>query len=259
MSKPIVFLSALLFLFSCQSSTRQIPEPGKVLILFDDYNIDNWEIYKDSLKKYGIHATFYVSQFDQMNPQQRQGLAGLKNAGHEIAYHTLHHPELNPNSKLDEVMYLQTEIDSGIKMMEKAGFKPACFAFPGDVYTTSIRDSVQSRFMSVRKGSFGYFEYWERRREYQLKTNQPEDFMCYDIGLNSRFADDDNMRMMAEDIANGKNVALLLHSFDDSTSIYTTPSEEFFRMIRIFQQSGARYNSVCEFFFPDAGLLYTAK
>ncbi|MBI1223260.1 MAG: polysaccharide deacetylase family protein [Bacteroidetes bacterium] len=255
-----VFLSIgiVLLLASCKQ-VHKAPA-GNVLILFDDYNVENWLKYQDSLEKYGITATFYVSHFHRMDERSLLGLETLRAQGHEIGYHTLNHPQDVKSYNPHQVqVYLHREIDSGLQLMKASHFEPQCFAFACDAHTPTLFDSLHTRFLSVCSGSFGFFEYWKRRHEYTLLADQPDNFRCYDVGLNSRFASDDNMLMMADDVAHGKNIALLLHSFDDSTSTYTTPSSEFFKMIRMFHRQGARFKTVGDFFYPDQERLYTAK
>lgn len=246
--KPLLFvlLSVSFGWISCESQPYQ--EQGKVLLLCDDYYIDNWYQYKDSFEKYDIPVSFFVSHFHQMDSFHVIKLKRLSAAGHEIAYHTLNHPDLNNHLSLELTSYLKTEIDSGFELMRNAGFNPQAFAFPGDHSNKELQDSLRNRFPIVRSGSFGYFEYWDRRRSYELDPEKPDSFWCYDIGLNSRFAEDDNMLMMLEDVSEGKNLALLFHSLNDSNTTYTTPAESFFALIRELKRDGAHFVTVSDFY-----------
>jgi len=242
----IVLFSLSFGWISCESQPYQ--KQGKVLLLCDDFNIDNWYQYKDSFAKYEIPVSFFVSHFHQMDSVHVLKLKQLSLAGHEIAYHTLNHPHLNDNPSFELASYLRSEIDSGFQLMRKAGFNPQAFAFPGDYMTKEWKDSLQSRFPIVRSGSYGFFEYWKRRRSFNLVPEKADSFWCYDIGLNSRFAEDDNMLMMLEDVSEGKNLALLFHSLNDSSTNYTTPAASFFALIREFKRDGAQFVTVSEFY-----------
>lgn len=241
---------------SCDSPPHQ--ERGKVLLLCDDYHINNWHQYKDSFIKYDIPVSFFVSHFHQMDAPAIAKLHQLEKSGHEIAYHTLNHIQEGDGIEIELGSYLRTEIDSGFQLMRHAGFNPHVFAFPGDHSKEAWRDSLRSRFPIVRAGSFGYFEYWERRRSFSLQADKPDSFWCYDIGLNSRFTEDDNMLMMLEDVSEGKNIALLFHSFDDSSTLYTTPAETFFALIREFKRDGAEFMTVSEFYNSRKDMLHYA-
>jgi len=242
----IVVFSLSLGWISCESQPYK--EQGKVLLLCDDFLIDNWYQYKDSFEKYDIPVSFFVSHFHQMNASKVAKLHQLVEAGHEIAYHTLNHIQEGEGVQIELGTYLKTEIDSGYQLMRLAGFNPQAFAFPGDHSKKAWRDSLRSRFPIVRTGSYGFFEYWERRRSFNLDPEKPDSFWCYDIGLNSRFAEDDNMLMMLEDVSSGKNLALLFHSLSDSNTTYTTPAESFFALIREFKRDGAQFVTVSDFY-----------
>ncbi|MDX5320579.1 MAG: polysaccharide deacetylase family protein [Bacteroidota bacterium] len=243
-------LSLLLLLFACHENTPRVG--GKVLILFDDWNTANWIQFEDSFQKYGIKATFFVSHYNSFDSSAKAQLSSLQATGHEIGFHGDQHRFIKGYENQSEFMttFLKHEIDEGVLGMRKAGFNPQSYAFPGDYSTPSYRDSLLQRFAVVRKGSYGFFEYWERSRNYRLLAHEPDSFMCYDISQSSNFQEDQNMLMMIEDVAMGKNIALLLHSFDDSSSVYSSSSVDFFNMIRRMHHYGARFETVSDFYFP---------
>jgi|GEM_PF-2313357 len=248
LNKPLLFLSLLFSLLWISCETQPYQEQGKVVLLCDDFNVTNWYQYKDSFEKYGIPVSFFVSHFHQMDSVQILKLHQLSEAGNEIAYHTLNHPQLNNEEPIELEAYLKTEIDSGYQLMRLAGFNPQSFAFPGNQSNRQWQDSLKVRFPYVRAGSFGYFEYWKRRRSFELSADKPDSFWCYDIGSNSNFMADDNMLMLLEDVSLGKNIALLFHSIGDSNTIYTTPVEPFFALIRDLYRDGAHFVTVSQFY-----------
>lgn len=223
--------------------------PGKLLIVCDDWNVDNWYSYVDSFDKYETHITFYVSHFHEMNSEKKGKLLDLQNRGHEIAYHTLNHPTWDTNWSQEEINeYLRVEIDSGVNLLRSSGLNVTSFAFPGEIYDSTIFQLVSSRFDHVRSGHFGYFEYWLRRREYTLAPVKNREFRSYSIDNASLFEVDGTMDMIIEDLVSGKHVALLMHSLTYEQIMYTTDPDKFFHFIRLLKNKGIPFSTVNKFY-----------
>lgn len=229
--------------------SKNVVNPGKLIVVCDDWNVDNWYTYVDSFDKYKMRITFYVSHFHEMNSMKKGKLLDLQNRGHEIAYHTLNHPtwdSTNSQKEIDE--YLRVEIDSGLNLLRNSGLNVSSFAFPGEIYDSAIFHLVSTRFDHVRSGHFGYFEYWLRRREYTLTPDENMEFWSYSIDNASLFEVDGTMDMIIEDLLSGKHVALLMHSLTYEQIMYTTNPEKFFHFIRVLNNKGIQFNTVNKFY-----------
>lgn len=247
-----LFGLSVLLLGSCKNGQKKETSlilPGKVILVCDDWNVDNWYSFLDSFEKYDMRLTFYVSHFHEMNAHKKRKLLELQNCGHEIAYHTLNHSVWDTNATQAEIdNYLKVEIDSGLNLLRSSGFNVNNFAFPGERYSSSIFRLISSRFKHVRAGHFGYFDYGARRREYQLTPNKNTPFWSYAIDNASLFDTDRTMDLIVEDLLAGKNVALLFHSLTYEPILYTTNPEKFFRFMNLIKSNGVEFTTVSRFY-----------
>lgn len=245
-----ILFSGLLF-SSCKDYKVEEPKaPGKILVLCDDYNVDNWYAYLDSFDKYQIKLTLYVSNFHHFTPQQIGKLRAFQNRFDDIGFHTLNHPTYAINT-VDTAyinQYLLEEIDLGIERMRTEGFYPTAFAFPGDVHNQQIFDSLKTRFRYVRQGSIGFFDFWKRHKDYNLTPKLKDHFYTYFLENASLFKMDETVDMIKEDLRNGKNISFCIHSLTEDNFPFTTSPTQFFALIRSLQETQARYVTVSEFF-----------
>lgn len=219
------------------------------LLLCDDAHIDNWYTFRDSFLKYDASVTFFISHFHELDSGRLAKLKILRGDGHEIAYHTLTHPWLDSSytgKKLRE--FLKTEIDSGIALMREAGFEVKSFAFPGGYFTEEAADSVRQRFKAIRTFNYGFWEYWERRRNYTLSfSDSSSHFVPYGIDHNSGFFSEEGWQLMLDDLKQGIPVGLLFHKIDAEWE-YGTDAEDLMRVIRDIHKAEIPFLTVGEFF-----------
>ena len=127
-----------------------MPKPG-IALTFDDNYIDDWYRNINFFDSFHVKVTFYISYYHKLNRDQKNKLMTLMNHGHEIAYHSVHHPDFvkylqqNTMGKLEE-----EEINKGLKMMNKDGFFPTDFAYPYGSHNEVLDNCLQRRFKSVR-------------------------------------------------------------------------------------------------------------
>ena len=127
-----------------------MPKPG-VALTFDDNYIDDWYRNLDFFDSFHVKVTFYVSYYHKLSKDQKTKLMTLMNHGHEIAFHSVHHPDFvkylqhNSMGKLEE-----EEITKGLVMMNKDGFYPTTFAYPYGSHNEVLDNCLQRRFKSVR-------------------------------------------------------------------------------------------------------------
>jgi len=129
-----IFCGSLSF-WSCQKPNNN--HPAGVTLSFDDRYVAEWTQLRPLLKKYNAHATFFVTQFDSLTPNEVAQLHELQRDGHEIGAHGAAHIRvldwLRGGGSLDD--FFQQEIESELISMRKAGFKPVTFAHVGGQQT----------------------------------------------------------------------------------------------------------------------------
>ena len=114
---------------------------GGLCITFDDKSVADWVAVAPMLAKYEARATFYISQFHTFTSKELNQLRVLEAYGHEIGYHTVNHPRLeNYLEQFDLKHYIVNEIERGLEMMSKLGFKTESFAYP---FNNATQDSIQ--------------------------------------------------------------------------------------------------------------------
>ena len=118
------------FAVSCHSAVNR-PTAG-IALSFDDRFVQEWAKLRPLLKKYEAHATFYVTQFDSLKPEEIEILLQLQADGHEIGAHGATHARsidyVWQHSMAD---YFKNEIEAELEPMKKAGLKVSTFAHPG--------------------------------------------------------------------------------------------------------------------------------
>ncbi|MDQ6757609.1 MAG: polysaccharide deacetylase family protein [Bacteroidota bacterium] len=149
-----LLLGVFLLNFSCNKA-ETILDPalpkGGMALTFDDYSIDNWHKYMHLLDSLNVKATFYISNYNKLNHEQKKKLHELQNHGHEIAFHSTNHVNFlkyaNEN-KCDKL--LQEEVLDGLKLMNNDGFFPTTFAYPYGQHNEILDKLLLKYFKSVR-------------------------------------------------------------------------------------------------------------
>ena len=86
---------------------------------------------KELLKKYNSRVTFFITQFDSLEPSEIEMLKELEKEGHEIGSHgALHVVSENYIKAKTYKEYIENEIDASIFSMKKKGVTPKSFAYP---------------------------------------------------------------------------------------------------------------------------------
>lgn len=130
----------------------QMQSPG-VALTFDDNRVDNWFKYLPLLDSAGVRATFYISNYNRLKDAQINKLRVIQQHGHEIAFHTTNHYNMNDyvykaKHTVDELM--RCEVEAGLKMMNKDGFYPTTFAYPYGAHNGLFDKMLMRYFKSVR-------------------------------------------------------------------------------------------------------------
>jgi peptidoglycan-N-acetylglucosamine deacetylase len=130
----------------------QMKRPG-VALTFDDNRIDNWIEFLPFLDSAGVKATFYISNYNRFKDAQKKKLALLQQHGHEIAFHTTNHYNMEEyvykaNHTIDDL--LRCEVEAGLKLMNRDGFYPVTFAYPYGAHNGVFDKALLHYFKSVR-------------------------------------------------------------------------------------------------------------
>lgn len=124
---------------------------GFLKFTFDDAYIDSWYAVKDSLIKYNIQATFFISGFSRLNNQEIDKLSELQELGFEIGHHSLNHIDatsfLQTNSTYD---YYNKEIKPDLDKMLEKGFTINSFAYPFGKGVPSLDSLLLQKFRHIR-------------------------------------------------------------------------------------------------------------
>jgi peptidoglycan-N-acetylglucosamine deacetylase len=121
-------LVLLVFLLSCG---RPDSDSGGVCISFDDRTIKEWYGLQSLFEKYDAKATFFITEFDSLTPQEIAILKKMEGYGHEIGSHGAAHLLAEDFIKENGYdAYVQKEIDHSIASMKAAGFNVNSFAYP---------------------------------------------------------------------------------------------------------------------------------
>ncbi|MGC4101443.1 polysaccharide deacetylase family protein [Ferruginibacter sp.] len=159
MAKKVVVASFALVIIACLFSgckkfekVGHLQDPG-IVLTFDDDRIDNWYNYLPLLDSANVRATFYICKYNRFTPEQKRKLNEIKNHGHEIAFHSLNHYNMQDyvyknKHTIDDLM--RCEIEAGLKMMNQDGYYPTTFAYPYGAHNGLFDKILMRYFKSVR-------------------------------------------------------------------------------------------------------------
>jgi peptidoglycan-N-acetylglucosamine deacetylase len=176
----LVMLMVCLTTISCKKYKKQgkLSIPG-IALTFDDDRVDNWYSYLNLLDSLQLKATFYISGYHKLSIVQKQKLRQIQSRGHEIAFHTRNHHNMNEYTKKykkTQQQMIQEEIVKGLEEMNKDGFYPKTFAFPFGAHNPVIDDLLRKYFKSIRalNGSKDYSK---------SLTKDDNNYLLYGFGL----------------------------------------------------------------------------
>jgi peptidoglycan/xylan/chitin deacetylase (PgdA/CDA1 family) len=127
-------------------------EPG-VVLTFDDDRVDNWITYMPLFDSLGVKATFYICKYNRFTADQKRKLAVIKSYGHEIAFHSTNHYNMQDyvykqKHTIDDLM--RCEVEAGLKLMNDDGYYPTTFAYPYGAHNGLFDKLLKRYFKSVR-------------------------------------------------------------------------------------------------------------
>jgi peptidoglycan/xylan/chitin deacetylase (PgdA/CDA1 family) len=187
---------ALILFCGCTKYEKpgHVDKPG-IVLTFDDHYVDDWYQYRNLFDSFGVKVTFYVSNYRNFTPEQKDKLHELQRRGHEIAFHSTTHANFAKYAKENKIAELmKEEVEKGMELMQKDGFYPTTFAYPYGKHTEILDNAMLRKFKSVRalNGSKNY------AKSFTAKCNAS---VLYAIGL------DQTSGKSTEEIINLVNLA----------------------------------------------------
>ncbi|HJW16023.1 MAG TPA: polysaccharide deacetylase family protein [Flavisolibacter sp.] len=239
---PVALLT-LLFFFGCTKYDKPgyMPRPG-VALTFDDCYIDEWYDLLPQFDSFHVKATFYISNYQNLTHDQKDKLRILKNHGHEIAYHTLSHPDMVKYLRKNSMEKLENEeIIRGLALMNADGFYPKNFAYPYGSHNEVLDNCLLRRFRSIRSlnGSSDFAKSY---------TSYEDNSKLFAIGMDRSSGKSLNDLLNLINIAQKNDNCLVLvghHITRADKNMYVSP-ERLRKIIQAVINNNMKFYTVCE-------------
>jgi peptidoglycan/xylan/chitin deacetylase (PgdA/CDA1 family) len=99
----------------------------------------------------GVKATFYISSYHKLTPEQITKLKTIRDHGNEIGYHTTNHVHVPFYIEHNGVKaFMKNEIAPDLLKMRADGFNPVVFAYPYGDHNLRSDSCMLCHFKSVR-------------------------------------------------------------------------------------------------------------
>ncbi|WP_460561030.1 polysaccharide deacetylase family protein [Ferruginibacter profundus] len=249
MAKKLVgALCAFVIIIACFSGCKKfekeghMQEPG-VVLTFDDDRVDNWFEYLPLMDSLGVKATFYICKYNRFTADQKRKLGIIKSHGHEIAFHTTNHYNMEDyvyksRHSIDDLM--RCEVEAGLKLMNQDGFYPTTFAYPYGAHNAVFDKMLMRYFKSVRalNGTQDFSK--------SVVPTQHNDLL-YGLGIDksSKRSDPDIINLLQSAKNNSACVVFVVHDINTPSKFSTT----LHRLMKIFafaKENKLRYYTVSE-------------
>ena len=239
---PLLFM--LLFFNGCKKFEKQggIPAPG-IALTFDDNYIDDWFEYLPFLDSAGVKATFYISRYNRLSPQQKNKLAVIQGHGNEIAFHSTNHYNMmdyvyKQKHTIDELM--KCEIEDGLKLMNRDGFFPITFAYPMGAHNGLLDKRLKRYFKSVRalNGTADF-------SKSLVPTEKNEVLYGLGIDKSSKRSDADVIQVIQSASDNNDCAVLVAHHINTNAKMSVT-HERLLKIFSLVKKLGMKYYTVAE-------------
>ncbi len=248
MRKVCCWVFCALSIIAVVQGCKKFDKPGQlhlpgVALTFDDDRIDNWYKYLPLLDSAGIKATFYISKYNRFTDAQKIKLAALQAHGHEIAFHSTNHYNMEEyvykqKHTMDELM--QREVEAGLKLMNKDGFYPVTFAYPYGAHNGLIDSRLMRYFKSVRalNGTQDYTK--------SVVTTAKNDVL-YGLGIDkSSKRSDADISTILQSAKNNNTCAVFVAHDINTVSKFSTTIERLHTIITFVKNNNLKYYAVAE-------------
>lgn len=133
-------------------SPRPLESAGLLLLTFDDRNFKDWENAAPLFRKYGAHATFFIS--GEVTGGAVSTAKKLIADGHSIGLHG--HSHMNATDgigKFGEDLYWEKEIDTPLRQSRVAYIPTRSFAYPNSRRSARTDEFLLKGFDRLRGGN----------------------------------------------------------------------------------------------------------
>ena len=219
-----------------------LPEAG-VVLTFDDDRINNWYEYLPMLDSAGVKATFYICKYNRFTSEQKRKLAIIKSHGHEIAFHSTNHYNMEDyvykqKHTIDDLM--RCEVEAGLKLMNQDGFYPTTFAYPYGAHNGVLDKTLMRYFKSVRalNGTQDYSK--------SVVSTQHNNLL-YGLGIDksSKRSDKDITNILLSAKNNHGCVVFVSHDINTSNQ-YSTTLRRLLEIISFVKENNMKYYTASE-------------
>ncbi len=238
-----IFVLSVLFFCSCtrMEVKGKLTRAG-IALTFDDNSVDEWFTCMPLFDSFGVKATYYISNYQQLNKQQVQKLKILLRHGHEIAFHSTNHYNMVKyvnNVGMEKLM--RNEIEIGLDRMHADNFHPVTFAYPYGQHNASLDNKLLEYFKSVRalNGTNNYT---------RSMATVSDNGILYGLGIDESSKRDMKVILQLVHNAFENNVCLVLvaHHIDRSDTKFSTSLTTLRRIIKEADDLGINFYTVKE-------------
>jgi peptidoglycan/xylan/chitin deacetylase (PgdA/CDA1 family) len=235
---------AIFLLTGCKKFEKNghMSAPG-IALTFDDDRVDNWIEYLPLLDSAEVKATFYVCRYNRFTPEQKNKLRIIQSHGHEIAFHgTNHYNMMDYVYKYKHTIedMIKGEVEDGLKLMNRDGFYPTTFAYPGGAHNGLFDKMLKRYFKSVRalNGTNDFTK--------SLAATEKNDIL-YGLGIdkNSNRTDETLIKLINAANTNNNCAIFVAHDINSNKKLSVT-KERLQKIFSLVKQLGLKYYTISE-------------
>lgn len=240
-------LSALFCIVLLNACKHEVPHgnmpTGYIALTFDDSDVKGWYTHLALLDSLGIKATFYISNYNSLSKEEINKLHQIENRGHEIAFHTTNHANLEKTTRQKGIQYtINVEIKEGLEQMKRDGFNPVNFAYPYGSHNQQLHSNLLPFFKSLRRVS--------NKNNYRnclvTKKGSNQVFFGCPVDQNS-FITDQQIKSLIRNAAEKKLCAFLYaHEIENPAYPYSIPVSRLSMIAATAKQDNVQFITVKE-------------
>lgn len=141
---------------NCRPAAKR---PGVLVLAFDDRNFVAWERAIPLFRRYGAHATFFISG-EIADNGVRRSVKRLVEAGHSIGLHGQNHMNVDDALKtIGERAHYEKELSRPLRQIWCMQMPVGCFAYPNNRRNDETDRYLLKRFKRLRAGVPGAAPY----------------------------------------------------------------------------------------------------
>lgn len=137
---------------------------GVLMLTFDDANYDRWVEVMPLFAKYGAHASFFPN--GPLDAHALMQLKKLKDAGHTVGVHTLHHADaVAAVEKGQDVDYVANEVKPQLAAYAEIGHTVRAMAYPNN-RRNDATDALLAESCGIRRFRAGHVVRYDPQGKY---------------------------------------------------------------------------------------------